>query len=74
MMDDRCDAELANGKRCKNPATRWKHATINLTGEDEDWPVALCDAHAKDTSIVRAGPDRRKQYAEQHGGRDAEQG
>jgi hypothetical protein len=66
MSDHRCDVGLPNGKRCRNDATAWVHCTINLTGEVEHWPLAVCDAHARppdDGVIRRMGPDRRAEYA-----------
>ena len=63
--DTRCDAGLPNGKRCKNEATQWVHAEVNLTGEVEHWPMAVCDAHKPPVAMIhRMGPDRRSEYQE----------
>ena len=65
---DRCDAELPNGKRCMNTPTQWLRMTVNLTGDEELWPVAVCDLCAErakqSSTFSRMGPDRRRQYAE----------
>lgn len=66
-MDNRCDAGLPNGKRCKNDATQWVHSTFQPNAHTiEDWPLAVCDLHAEPTGFFhRVGPDRRQEYARQ---------
>ncbi len=64
-MDIFCDAATESGERCTNPANYWVLAYIDLTGEVEEWPMAICEycREQHPNTITRLGPDRREEYA-----------